>query len=310
MATVIIFATTAVFVGCKKEDNKVVNKVENSHLKKSKNMMYDIDGTEINFDCGYFHNFALENIINRLDDMLERYGVSELDDVSEFVDYFYIESTDFYSEEFYSEEYFSDMNYWADKFKNFVSIPDFYETIFNDENTLFDGENTIFDLLNRIHEYGIMGDFEYGKMMQITNLLQNAINLPMYDDEFCYQILQLQEAVYCEIGGELEYDMPILKATLEIANASIEFWSNGNIPYREHPAYAPPVVAADVGGAIVGAASSALNQYVTTGKVNAKGVLVGAGVGAVTTSAGMAIKAGTMVCNAAAKAGKFIRSLF
>lgn len=78
---------------------------------------------------------------------------------------------------------------------------------------------------------------------------------------------------------------------LSIAKASMEWWNDEDIPTRA----ATEVIGADVAGAIVGAASSAIIQYSTTGKVDAKAVGYSALGGAITGSTGIVGKVGKLI---------------
>lgn len=250
------------------------------------------------FDCGAFHNTFLANAIYQLDTS------TVFDSVSVIGDKLYIINT--------SMLYQTDLSYddintavsYFNEYRYFMSIPDFYDS-------LFDGTRSIPALLYQVHTLEIIGDYEYNKLLTLSDAVNGLINLSLSEDEFYDELLNLRYELDHPEASTNQDPIIIADAVLDIAFSSMLFWADeDNEPFTGHEDYVPPVVAADVGGAIIGAASSALNQYVNSGNVNARGVLIGAGTGAVVAATGGAGKVGAAVCKTAMRVGKFISKLF
>ena len=69
MATLVIFATTAIFVGCKKEENKVVDKTQvvSKNQKNGINNFFEVENNPY-FFVGDFHNQGLDFIIENINE--------------------------------------------------------------------------------------------------------------------------------------------------------------------------------------------------------------------------------------------------
>ncbi len=185
-----------------------------------------------------------------------------------------------------------------------MSIPDFYDS-------LFDGSRSIPALLNQLYSLNIIGFYEYSQLLTVSEAINSAINLSIDEYDF-YDILNnVRDDIYIQSSGNNQAPILFADAVMDIAIASMEFWDEDmNEPFTGRDEYVPPAVAADVGGAIIGAATNAINQYANSGTVNARGVLIGAGAGAVVASTGGVAKVVSLVCKTAMRVGKFISKLF
>lgn len=191
-----------------------------------------------------------------------------------------------------------------DNFRFFVSLPDFYDS-------LFDGTHNIPILLDQLLNLGLIESYEYDKLSNISNAVNSAISLSITEEDFYNKLLTIRDDVMQYVSDHGQNSLLFVDGVLDIAVYSMDFWlMDENQPYTGRNEYAPPVVAADVGGALLGAAKTAVIQYVTNGNVNGKGVLLGAGTGAVVASTGGALKVGSAICKTAERVGKFIRKLF
>ena len=274
-----------IILSCSKTDEK-------NHFRVTQK---DNDPT---FDCGAFHNTFLANAIYQLDTSIVFDSVSVIGDKLYIINTSMLYQTDLsYDDINTAASYFNEYRY-------FMSIPDFYDS-------LFDGTRSIPALLYQVHTLGIIGDYEYSKLQTLSNAVNELINLSLSEDEFYDELLNLRYELDHPEASTNQDPIIIADAVLDIAFSSMLFWADeDNEPFTGHEDYVPPVVAADVGGAIIGAATSALNQYVNSGNVNARGVLIGAGTGAVVASTGGAGKVGAAVCKTAMRVGKFISKLF
>ncbi len=281
-----------IILSCRKTDEICSETNENNHLS------FIQKDNDLTFDCGEFHNTFLANAIYQLDTSITFDSVSVIGDKLYLINLMMLYQTDLsYDDKNTAASCFNEYRY-------FMSIPDFYDS-------LFDGTGSIPALLYQVHTLGIIGDYEYSKLQTLSDAVNDLINLSLSEDEFYDKLLNLRYELDHPEASTNQHPIIIIDAVVDIAFSSMIFWADDdNEPFTGHEDYVPPVVAADVGGAIIGAASSALNQYVNSGNVNARGVLIGAGTGAAVASTGGAGKVGSAICKTAVRVGKFIHKLF
>lgn len=80
---------------------------------------------------------------------------------------------------------------------------------------------------------------------------------------------------------------------LNVSKSSLDYWEGEQLMVQSRAV--PAFVGADIAGAVIGACSSGIGSYVTSGSVNWKGVAWGAASGAVTGSTGVVGKVGKWI---------------
>jgi len=204
-----------------------------------------------------------------------------------------------------------------------------YPKFTNEEKNLF--LNSVENNMNLIHYNNVVGIINNtilvdnpieGKQTTLNKLIIDLKNNNLISNSELIKINTLQYTISQAFEGNISYedfnlfikdlendvsenDYVLLEPISSIATYSNEWWTiNEREIYLPEPVgsinpgdsqyqtYVAPVVATDVGGAIVGAALAAANQYINNGKVTVGGVAVGAVGGAIVASTGIAGRIG------------------
>jgi hypothetical protein len=268
---VLLIAFTALISSCKKID-EITDPVENR-----KNPYEHV---------GKLHNDFLTNVKNNFDPNME---ISNLEDGFDFITDFhisYVLKSNLNSAE--KSLYVSSLN----EYKRFVKTSDFYNEFFI--STSKDDDMKYWDYIDIALSIGLIDNFEFEQLTIIGEALVDGYYGILTDYEFAQTIVsvenrwKLKYPVNCEEGN-------VLAVTLALSTASIEWWEANPDAFENGNAKLPPVVGADVAGAVIGGVIAGVNSYINTGEVSWGGVAIGAGAGAVTGSTGVVGKVGKWI---------------
>lgn len=283
-AAAIVTFGAAAFVSCGKEKDVDKRNVE---------FLGGKSGTSISF--GQLHNNMLAYVIDNFDETIEFNDVYEIVKHVSDIDMTYIDKYGF------DEETGNILREMCEITKECVSTPDFYDS-------MFAGQYSFKNSVNILYKAKLIEDFDRDLLMDIYGQIVKAYNKEISNDEAVDNIKSQADL------GQKKTNSMVANAIYDIALSSIRFWDeNGEEPMPVDPetpaCYLAPPAVADIGGAIVGAATTAVLQGAKTGHVSGKDVAIGAVATAVNTSVGAAVKTGTAVVKAAVKVGKFIHKL-
>ncbi|MGE4348065.1 MAG: hypothetical protein AB7D46_11765, partial [Flavobacteriaceae bacterium] len=216
------------------------------------------------------------------------------------------------------------------KFKYFISENDFYNYISTSSSSItgmsanaktsIDALNKEFSidplkgaygqLLNSCVSKGIMDTYEQQKLVEIETFIYGNKNGTITIDQFENKLTTIArefDGKNYQITGNTGHT---LAASLAIGINSVDWWKRNNSLYTtttktkgkgpngyeiDEASLVLPWVAADVGGAIIGATVGAISSYAGSGRVSGTSVGIGAVAGAVVASTGAAGKLGRAI---------------
>lgn len=163
------------------------------------------------------------------------------------------------------------------------------------KSTSFNNEPTLFELLSMVREEGLLDEFEYQSLTELSTKVKDSYEGYISDDELKTFVLDLKSE-WLEQGYTVDSQNGILMAyALSISLASLDWWEEnaaaGLNKSRKGKVMALPAWAAlDIGGAIVGATVTISGQAAFADEINWEIVGYGTLATGITTSTGAAGK--------------------
>jgi len=259
-----------------------------SSCKKIDEVTDTIEGSKNPYEqIGKLHNDFLTNVKNQFAPNVE---ITNLEDGFDYITDFhvsYILKANLNDEE--KSMYANALN----EYKRFVKTSEFYNEFFISNSKNSDGE--YFAYVKDAYSIGIIDDFEFEQL----NLIGRTLKGNYYGEISDYDLEQLLHKINNQwLKKRYSTDSKtgqILAMSLALSLSSIDWWKEN--PDAFGNAKLPPVVGADIAGAVIGGVISGVNSYINTGEVSWGGVAVGAGAGAITGSTGVVGKVGKWISN-------------
>jgi hypothetical protein len=272
--SVFIITLITLITSCKK-----IDEISNP-IKISKNPYEKI---------GKLHNDFLTNVKNNF---VPNMTITNLEDGFSFITDFhvsYVLGSSLNSEE--KAGYVKSLN----EYKRFVNTHEFYNEFFTSESK--DSQGRYYDYLKEAYTIGIIDNFEFEQLNMIGQKLVENYYGEISNTEFEQLLIKINNKWIAKNYSTDSETGQILAMSLSLSFSSIEWWKENPDAFGD--AKLPPVVGADIAGAVVGGVVAGVNSYILNGEVNWGAVGLGAGAGAITGSTGVV-----------GKVGKWISSLF
>jgi hypothetical protein len=262
------------------------------------------------FDSKFFLSGQLHNLL--LTNVLENYSpLSNINYDSAINSIMYFNKSAFQAAEYdyFGETQSNDLTMQeCQNFKYFANFEDFKSKLLSSTDP-----NSLDSFDYKVANASFVNSANKQLFSRITQVIRQNLNGTLSNSELKDSLTNL-ENVWLDLNGNSpSTGSDLTGVILSIGVKSCEFWEENidslyeDISYIEFPKeiivtgpndnyfknqsyYVAAPVAMDIAGAVIGAVGSAINQWVNNGEVHAGGVVVGAVLGAVSTSTGLAGK--------------------
>jgi hypothetical protein len=266
-------------------------------------------------NIGQFHNFVLASVINTssLPSSATTYS-GAITNIQDFNKYLYNNNGSSYLGTLIPT---SESDSAFDNYKYFVNAQQFIS------NALSNGTFSIDSAKTKINSIPEINSSNKLLFTDIANTIDSCLNgyLDYNQSEQSYTRLA-NSWITINSGNENSTSAQLTGSIISISLESSEFWRQNSANVytsdyivsttnnfcdkiygslvgpqveRSNTYFVLPWVALDAAGALVSAGTSAVGQYLTRGSISAKGVLIGAGIGAITASTGVVGKVASWI---------------